>query len=410
MVRHKRRRRPVCKLRGRRTTGACTPARGTVLEWKDGDVTQHSTSLVHVLVQAAASGAPVRMRVHAGSSVQWNDTTVRRLYGASRVRVRRADGRVQTVCLKRLKPAVFTTQAPWATRIVKLRVLKVVRTDCMDDEVRGELLRTLATTQHGGKALLKVMGFEDMEVMWAWVPKLEKEHQRERARGRLSKWTTRMWGVSLLARPQVRVPMSNVFPRAAMQRAVDTMFRVLGDGQRPEVKRLRKRTRFVSAQPQRVGDSLCNWRPWCKNEYVPGVEPACTCKGLSECKQKENMLEGHLAMRGSSYRGDGWRALHCSAKTEMSSEMEAEDLWPMIRDGLRGLVSSLPARVREEAEGMGVVQRVMHEIGPTLGGFNARRRPCVDEPTVSDVQAIQRRFDGQVISEIDKARGELAVL
>jgi hypothetical protein len=122
------------------------------------------------------------------------------------------------------------------------------------------------------------------------------------------------------------------------------------------------------------------------------------------------MLEGHLAMRGSAYTGEGWRALHCSARTELSSEMRAEDLWPMVRDGLRGLVCSLPARIRAEAETRGLVSQVMWAVGPTLGGFHARRRPCVDEPTWTDVQAVQQQFDGLVISEIDKARGELAIL
>jgi hypothetical protein len=122
------------------------------------------------------------------------------------------------------------------------------------------------------------------------------------------------------------------------------------------------------------------------------------------------MLEGHLAMRGSHFRGEGWRALHCSARTEMSSDLAAEELRPMIQDGLRGLVRSLPARVRAEAEARGLVQRVMRVVGPSLGGFNARRRPCVDEPTDRDVQAVRRRFDGLVVTEIDKARGELAVL
>jgi hypothetical protein len=52
----------------------------------------------------------------------------------------------------------------------------------------------------------------------------------------------------------------------------------------------------------------------------------------------------------------------------------------------------------------------MHHTAPYLRGFNARRRVQVDEPTASDVRAVKARFDGQVITEIDKARGELAIL
>ena len=240
-----------------------------------GSTAQYSTSLVHVLWQARNRGETARVRVHAGSNVQWNSATVRRLYGGSRVRVRWADGRLQTVCLKRLKPANFTTQAPWSQRVVKLRVTDVVVSDRMCDVVRGSLLRTLATTQQGGRELLLQMTFVDMEVMWARVPALPTEIQRELARGRLSGWCLSTWGVSLRQRPQVRIPMSGIFPRTAMQRAVEELFREVGDEVRPEVTRLRRRTRYVRAQPQRVGDKLCNWRPWCKEEYIPGCAPAC---------------------------------------------------------------------------------------------------------------------------------------
>ena len=123
---------------------------------------------------------------------------------------------------------------------------------------------------------MKTMGFVDLEVMWARVPTLACVEQRERARGRLSKYSLRVFGASLLARPRVRIPMSNVFPRTVMVQAVKQLFFELGGDVRPVVRRLHKRARYVSADPTCVGDGLCNWRPWCRDDYVPGVEPACT--------------------------------------------------------------------------------------------------------------------------------------
>ena len=125
---------------------------------------------------------------------------------------------------------------------------------------------------------------------------------------------------------------------------------------------------------------------------------------------KGNLLQGHLAMRGRAYTGDGWRALRCSAKTSIATDMDPDQLYELVSAGLRGLVASLPASVRGEAEHLDVVRVTMQRLGPSLGGFNARRAPCVDEPTRRDVQAVKTHFEGQVITEIDKARGELAVL
>ena len=115
-------------------------------------------------------------------------------------------------------------------------------------------------------------------------------------------------------------------------------------------------------------------------------------------------------MRGSAYKGEGWRALHCSAKTEIASDMQKDELCALVREGLRGLVRSLPARIRGEAEAQGCVERAMGKVQGDLGGFSARRRVCAGEPTMRDVKAVKARFEDQVISEIDKESGELAVL
>ena len=133
-----------------------------------------TTSLVHVLHSVCARGRDesVRVTVDPCAHILWNAVTVRRLYGGTRVRVRRADGRVHNLALKRIPPAWFTVQAPWRQRIVRMRVRAVRRSETAADEVRGELLRSLATTQHGGKDLLRALTFQDLEVVWQRVPTL----------------------------------------------------------------------------------------------------------------------------------------------------------------------------------------------------------------------------------------------
>ena len=249
--------------------------RATVWAWRVDDQRVTSTDLVHVLRTARG-----RVTVHVGSSVQSNMRTVRRGYGESRVRVRYANGGSEVVRAHVLTSASFVAQAARGALVVRMRVLEVVERSRWRDEVRDNLLKSLARTRTGGRVLLKLMAFRDMEIMWNNVKLLKLAHEREHARGRLAKHALRVWGVSLRARPIARVPMSVVFPRAAMVHAVRALFHELGDTVRPAVRRLAQRVRFVRAKPTTVSGELCRgaggWQQWSKKEYVPGCEPACS--------------------------------------------------------------------------------------------------------------------------------------
>lgn len=118
-----------------------------------------------------------------------------------------------------------------------------------------------------------------------------------------------------------------------------------------------------------------------------------------------------MAIRGRDYKGEGERALHCSAKTVIaSSAADASALRCDVRRGVRGVVHGLPARLRAE-----VTEEMVNEAvragelqdGDREGGVS---KPVHGEPTRADVQALRTKFEGFVISEIDKERGELAVL
>jgi hypothetical protein len=131
---------------------------------------------------------------------------------------------------------------------------------------------------------------------------------------------------------------------------------------------------------------------------------------MSELDDPANVIDGHLAMRGSAYTGPGWRALHCSAKTELGSSLSAEGIVAHVRQALGSLVRSLPASVQQEAEETDAVSDAMWRVRSEIGGQRARPRLCEAEPRGEDMLTLKSRFAGMVISEIDKERGELAVL
>ena len=118
-----------------------------------------------------------------------------------------------------------------------------------------------------------------------------------------------------------------------------------------------------------------------------------------------------MAIRGRDYSGPGERAMHCSAKTVLARDaVDPEELRRDVRASVRGLVTSLPARLRSEVtdemvqDALGVGELAE---GDREGG---RSQPMLGEPTQADVRALRKRFEGMVFSEIDKERGELAVL
>ena len=254
------------------------------------------------------------------------------------------------------------------------------------------------------------MDYSELEALWARVRKLKTVRERELAQGRLCVRARQVGGVSLKARPSVPVPDSKAFPRALMQRAVRKLYAVLGASRRPAIARLQRRTRCVASRPERVDNALCTWRGWSSDEYVPGVEPACTCKGMRELRNPACVIDGHLAMRGRDYKGPGWRALHCSGATVMGSSLNAREVREHVWKGLSALVRSMPAAVQVDVSATDALQRAVQEVEDEICGCAPRARLCPGEPRAEDVRALQVRFQECVISEIDKERGELAVL
>ena len=220
--------------------------------------------------------AKSRVTVHIGSLTHTNWRTLQTGYGKSILSVRLAGGATKRVRVRKMLERMLTWQVPWRERVLRLQVLEVRQSSKWRDTVQDELVQILARTRTGGQDLLKLMSYRDLEIMWSRVKLLDDARERESVRGRLAAQSRKGWGVSLLARPVVRVPMSTVFPRAAMVAAVQVLFSLLGSATRPQISRLAQRVRMVRAQPKTIGGELCNWRPWSKHEYVPGVEPECS--------------------------------------------------------------------------------------------------------------------------------------
>ena len=278
-VRKPKRRRPVCKVRGAGGSGVHEDVRATVYRVKAGSKTVHTQSLRHVLyvlegLGSVASYPAVRVRV--GSLQASNLVSVRREFGNSVVRVWLAGGRQRTVRLQdlciHLRMASELGEDLVGAR--RFRLIKLNRTTSAVVTERDELVRKLGRSRYSGAHELKLATYPELERLWGRVRVLPRVEQRELARSRLCAQARRGWGVSLKTRPVVRVPSNKVFPRALLARAVKRVFNVLGQSRRPQIARLRKRTRCVATRPQRVGDTLCNWRKWSKDEYVPGSEPA----------------------------------------------------------------------------------------------------------------------------------------
>ena len=254
-VRRGRDHRAVCRMRGCDPERERERVRATVFAWRDGDQRVSSTCLVHTLRTAKS-----RVTVHIGSLTHTNWRTLQSGYGKTILRVRLAGGATKRVRVRKVLERVFTWQVPWREQVLRLQVLEVRQCSKWRDTVQDELVQVLARTRTGGRDLLKLMNYRDLEIMWSRAKQLDCARERESVRGRLAAHARKGWGVSLLARPVVRVPMSTVFPRAAMVAAVQVLFDLLGSATRPQISRLARRVRLVRAQPKTIGGELCNWR------------------------------------------------------------------------------------------------------------------------------------------------------
>ena len=407
-----RRRRPVSSIRKQRARGEKEAAKGewmTSLKCVVGEQRVRTTQLAHALHLANTQRCSVTVRVRPGQVQATNWVTLRRTYGESSVRLLTATGRTRRVRLRQVQQSMLTTGVPLKDRIVLLHVRTVKVRERGDAELNS-LVQVLGNTRAGGEKELRSGGFKLLEALWSRVRTLTDKRKREIAQGRLSGRALRVWGVSLRARPVLRVPGDTVFPVQCARRAGLKLLDLLGQRTRPQVARLQRRLRVVREKPSQVGSNLVNWRKWCVDEYVPGCEPDCKCSGWKGLRSVHK-LEGHLAMRGRDYKGPGARAMRCSAKTVVASDAAASDeLRRDVRRCVKGLVASLPAQLRHEVtEDMinSAVRTGNLQPGDRKGGGS---RPVPGEPTHADIAALRTEFEGMVVSEIDKERGELAVL
>jgi len=113
-------------------------------------------------------------------------------------------------------------------------------------------------------------------------------------------------------------------------------------------------------------------------------------------------------MRGRAYVGPGCRAFEVSERSLVAKSMTSEDVLGHLSDALARLVRSLPAEMRREAERLEVVPRALEAEATSAKGYECRVGP--GDPTTEDVRLARTHLQGQVISLIDKSRGEMAVM
>ena len=239
-----------------------------------GESDVRSTLLTHVLHGAQKQKCGAKVKVRCGEACSTNWTTLVRTYGHTRVQYETMTGRRRCVRLRQVAAAQMTSAAPARTRIKWLRFAEV-RTRPRAREELDRLVRVLGVTRAGGASELQLGGYELLEQLWGRRATLTDKRTREHAEQRLCGVAIKGWGVSLRARPTLRVPGDPGFPMQCAKRAADTLFDALGCGGRAQVARLRRRVRIVRKKPEQVGEQLTNWRKWCADEYVPGVEPEC---------------------------------------------------------------------------------------------------------------------------------------
>lgn len=271
----RRRHRPVRRMR---TSKEARPraARRWITEFRCGvaGANVRTTLLTHVLHVAHKHECGGKVRVKAGEAYATNWTTLKRVYGETVVKVLTATGRQRRLRLRQVQPAQLAITAPPRTRIVQLKFERV-QVRKRDREELDRLVRVLGTTRTGGQQEVRQGSFELLEHLWARRHTLSDRRTRERAESRLCSVALRGWGVSLRARPMLRIPGDPAFPAQCVRRAADRLFSLLGGRTRPQVRRVQKRVRVVRGKPVQVGEQLVNWRKWCAEEYVPGVEPEC---------------------------------------------------------------------------------------------------------------------------------------
>ena len=367
------------------------------------------TSVLHRMYEHGDRN--VTVRVATGTRHATNLLTLKRVFGDSKLEVLTAAGLTRTCKLREVCMLNMLGQTERGKQIVRLKIRRV-RKRCDRDGVKylDQLLTKLAATRYGGAQELRALQYPALEWLWGRAKGLNTHSQRETAARRLNEQAVRGWGVSLRARPTARIPGTWAFPRKAVQAGMRALYDGLGLVHRPQVRRLATRTRIVQEAPPQVGRLLGNWRKWSTQTYVPGQEPICTCALMPEVRVHSNVINGHLAMRGRDYRGPGERALRCGAKTQVAVCTEESEVPKNIWKTIAGLANSLPAGTKNEvtpelirfAVDVGVREAKMHTPAP--------RNHDENEPTEADIRAVRARFREQIISEIDKERGELCVL
>ena len=117
---------------------------------------------------------------------------------------------------------------------------------------------------------------------------------------------------------------------------------------------------------------------------------------------------GHLCVRAALYEGPGQQVFKMSSRSTVATSTTRAEGYNILKDALRACVRSMPYGLGENICNSDVYD-VMNcaEIKTLMSQLETESAGAIDDHTVREVQ---RHLDGLVISEIDKARGELCIM
>ena len=113
-------------------------------------------------------------------------------------------------------------------------------------------------------------------------------------------------------------------------------------------------------------------------------------------------------MRAKLYEGPGQEVFKMSARSTVATSTTRGEGYRMLKEAVKGCVGSMPHGLGQHIESAHVYAVMQSAVVTDLmAELETESTGAVDEATL---KAAQQQLDGLVLSEIDKARGELCIM
>ena len=364
--------------------------------------TDQSTGKVHMCLSAAIASGAETLAVAQGNVCATRWQQLAKQFGPTTLRITHKDGhsvrgRVSDRLLHGRRAATYEP------------VTEIVVEACRRTEQRDVLMAAAVNlchtvSGHRQKTQMRGRPFHEVKQIWRLVTRMSNSEAQKIGTANVRQWTTRTWGMSFKTRVAVKVP-SDV-PAAVAQQvrgAVEATIMCMGDLPPAARRWLVTRVRLVRTRPATVTGMLAAWRKQCQ-QYDANKEPECTCQHQHALRARGS-YKGHVCVRLSEYEGPGKDALQGSCRTTVRVAADRASAFSTAKTCIRDALGGLPIQLQQKLPSMAVYA--------AMKSINLRECDMHDvEGAVAhhDVLAVKRELQGLVISEIDKARGELCAM